>query len=157
MIGYCAASGCSFQLRVDSGTGMPSRVERLRQLLLRIEIDVVALWATETASPATTPPPTLAATARQARLVSFRRCPAVRASDPCACKNPASSISTTGITHSNSSCAHFTSDSDFNRSISFSRNGNRTAASRAAYSSCASVNSKFQLLKRSDLSTASFR
>ena len=62
-------------------------------------------------------------------------------------------MSTTGITHSNSSCAHFTSDSDFKRSISFSRNGNRTAASRAAYSNCASDNSKFQLLRRSILST----
>src|SRR6185503_12271178 len=66
-------------------------------------------------------------------------------------------MSTTGITHSNSSCATFTSDSDFKRSISFSRNGKRIAASRAAYSNWASDNSKFQLLKRSDLSTSSFR
>ena len=47
MTGYCAASGCSFQLRVDSGTGMPRRVQRLSQLLLRIEIDVLALWTTK--------------------------------------------------------------------------------------------------------------
>ena len=141
--------------RIGNGNAEP--FQRLGQLLMRIEIDVVALRPAKERTLRRLLRQHFLQLVRRARSVSFRQSPTARASDPCACRSRSAPYRPPASRIQIRAARIASANRDFNRSINFSRSGISTAASRAAYSSCASESSKFQLLSRSVLSTDSFR